>query len=87
MGYVSFREGRLPECTASWEPKGTPPNANSPQEIAGLIKGLLTIGFPYFLGGGGFGGAPLDCHDCSLSLERLLYRFRVFRHFSLLVLF
>ena len=29
----------------SWEPKGTPPMP-PPQEIAGLIKGLLTIGFP-----------------------------------------
>ncbi len=31
----------------SWEPKGTPPMPRgNPQEIAGLIKGLLTIGFP-----------------------------------------
>ena len=28
-----------------WEPKGGPPKA---QEIAGLIKGLLTIGFPLY---------------------------------------
>ena len=39
--------------------KGPPPNATPPQEIAGLIKGLLTtIVGPYF-----FGGVPLDCHD------------------------
>ena len=30
----------------SWESKGTPPMPRFPQEIAGLIKGLLTIGFP-----------------------------------------
>ena len=28
-----------------WQPKGTPP-FSPPQEIAGLIKGLLTISFP-----------------------------------------
>ena len=27
-------------------PSGAPPKATPPQEIAGLIKGLLTIGFP-----------------------------------------
>ncbi len=29
-----------------WEPKGTPPMPRIPEEIAGLTKGLLTIGFP-----------------------------------------
>ena len=30
----------------SWESKVPPPKLPPPQEIAGLIKGLLTIGFP-----------------------------------------
>ena len=40
------------------------------QEIAGLIKGLLTTIVPYlglnkalFPAGGGIGGVPLDSHD------------------------
>ena len=53
-----------------WEPKGTPPMPPPPQEIAGPNKALLreTNGNsplirPYFLGGGGIGGAPLGSHD------------------------
>ena len=34
------------EFVVSWEPKGAPQCHVYPQEIAGLIKGLLTIGFP-----------------------------------------
>ncbi len=55
----------------SWEPKGSPPMPRgNTQEIAGLIKGLLTIGFSskallgsYFLGGVALGGAPLGSHE------------------------
>ena len=43
----------------SWEPKGAPPMP-PPQEIAGLIKGLLTT---IVRGGGGIGGVPLDFHE------------------------
>ena len=44
-GGFSSRMKFSPLSVLSWEPNGTPPNA-PPQEIAGLIKGLLTIGFP-----------------------------------------
>ena len=37
---------KIPSSAVSWEPKGTPQCHLKPQEIAGLIKGLLTIGFP-----------------------------------------
>ena len=30
----------------TWEAEGTPPMPRPPQEIAGLIEDLLTIGFP-----------------------------------------
>ena len=46
-----------------------PPNATfTPQEIAGLIKGLIrpAIRAGYFLGGSHValgGSGPLDCHD------------------------
>ena len=47
-----------------------------PQEIAGLIKGLLTIGFSnegliraLFLGGGGLGGGTLGSHDTTWKVD------------------
>ena len=45
------------------------PQSYPPQEIAGLIKGLLTIGIdPLFLGGVALGGAPLGFPLTSVSL-------------------
>ena len=70
------------EILRSWEqgePKGPdPPNATVKlQEIAGLmIRDYENHWFPlirpairagYFLGGGGLGGVPLDCHDGMFS--------------------
>ena len=58
----------------SWQSKGTrdPMPPETPQEIAGLIKGPLTIGFPlirpairagYFLGETWHWGVPLGSHE------------------------
>ena len=63
---------------SSWEPKGPDPhNATwDPQEIAGLIfrdyeNPLVSVNKALFLGGGGIGGVPLDCHDFIFILPRL----------------
>ena len=58
----------------SWEPKGTPPMPPPPRNkaLVRLYYGKPMVHspliWPYFLGGGGIGGAPFDCHDYSTRL-------------------
>ena len=56
----------------SWESKGAPPMPPSPRNKALLRpnSGTMVVNNPlirpYFLGGGGIGGVPLDSHENKL---------------------